>query len=216
MIAAHTGQSFSYRSTCRIASGLIHLQRRTCDLFRGQSERVQWLIIQKPQSLRFPWWIPDWENQVSPARYDKQNGIDLVVGRRHSKKKFDKLGVDRKKEVAEMIFREELKCLEILRDFFSNAKMAYFHYWGDYVMDTLHQPELAEINVELGKAIKPWEIENWETIVNLKDIPILYDDEGDLNIDIQTLHESGWIYNDLHPGAVYHTKVLNKVKGWLI
>jgi len=215
-IREYIGKPFSYRLTCRIASGLIHLQRRTHDLFKGQAKQVKWLVIQKPQALRFPWWIHNWENHVSPSSYDKHKGIDMVAGRKWSLRKYRKLNKKDRQQVADTIFAEEYKCLLKLQELFVNAKIAYFHYWGDYIMDSLNCPELAEVNVRLGEAITSHGIENWKMIIDLKDVPTLYDAEGDIAINVEKLHELGWVYNDLHAGHVYHNHVLDKVRGWII
>lgn len=216
-IAPHIGQPFSYYNTCKIASGLINLQIRACNLFKGTSDQVKWLIIQKPQSLRFPWWLPDWENRVSPAFYDKPSNIDLVRGRNLSRKKFRILKHSEKIAVAKLIYDAEFNCLLKLRKMFSNAKIAYFHYWVDHTMDLLQWPELSEINGQLGEAIVSEGIENWNIIVDPHDIPGAYDSEGNILMDGVELAESGWAFSkrDLHPGPTYHNQVLEKVKNWV-
>lgn len=134
-------------------------------------------------------------------------------------KVFSRSGPKRQKEIAKQVFDEELQCLIRLRSLFPDAQVAYYHYWGDYLTDQLHRPNIAHVNVELGDNLADFGIENWETIVEPSSIPGVYDNEGDILMDHNTLSQGKWVTDDIrngyHPGSKFHELVAGKVMKWL-
>lgn len=214
IVKQSTNKLFSYIHTCKIATGLVHLEKRCQEIIGNLSINTKCVILQKPQSIRFPWWDPKWKENISPRRYS--DSLDLVQGRKYSIKKYSKLNRKRKKSVADFILQEEFNILRIIRDFFINADIYYYHYWGDYVIDYLHRPYLAENNIKLGELAESIGINNWKMIINIKDVEGITDSTGQFDINHKTLLDNGWIYGgrdgkDLHPQYKFQQEVAQKV-----
>lgn len=130
---------------------------------------------------------------------------------------FGRLPSKRQKEITEQIFNEEFQCLVRLRQLFPKAQMSYYYYWGDCILDQLHRPNMAHINSKLGEKLVDLNIENWGTIVDPSSIPGVYDNEGDILMDMNALFKNGWIASptDQHPGLKFHELVAVKVLEWL-
>jgi len=216
-VVEFTGKPFYYRETSRCASGLVNMALHARNTFHKHPEQVKWLVIQKPQAVRFPWWIENWQDKISCSRMDYIDDIDWAKGRKMSKRRFDKLKSHKRADVAEMIYREELQCIKDLQRFFHQAMIVYFHYWADYIVDHLNRPELAEVNVRLGEAVESMGIQNWKMVVDPKEIPGVYDDEGDIIMDNDILDQHGWIRHpgDCHPGPAFHDIMFERVKRWI-
>ena len=211
IVQKETGSLFEYRYASKIATGLVHLEKR---LETIPLDNTKFVLIQKPQPIRFPWWIENWKDLINQSSYGR---LDLVKGRKYSMKVFNRLPYRRQKEIAEQIFDEELQCLARLRRLFPDARMAYYYYWGDCILDQLHRPNIAHVNAELGENLADLNIENWGTIIDPKTIPGAYDEEGDILMDLDTLFKSGWTASitDQHPGLKFHELVARKVLEWL-
>lgn len=211
IVQDNSGDFFEYRYISKIASGLVHLEKRLQTI---PLDNAKFVVIQKPQAIRFPWWIENWRDITTQSSYGK---LDLVRGRKYSMKMFRQLSNKRQKQIAEYIFNEELQCLIRLRQLFANAKMAYYYYWGDCVLDQLYQPNLASINDRLGQRITDLDVENWGTLIDPYDIPGVYDAKGDIVIDKKKLFQNEWIASevDQHPGSRFHALIARKVLEWM-
>lgn len=211
IVQENSGEFFEYRYASKIASGLVHLEKR---LETIPLDNAKFVVVQKPQSIRFPWWIENWRDIITQSSYGK---LDLVKGRKYSMKIFNRLDDERQKQIAEQVFSEELRCLHRIRQLFVNAKMAYYYYWGDCILDQLYQPNIALVNERLGQHAVDLNMENWETLIDPHDMPGVYDEEGEILMDKKKLFQNGWIASevDQHPGSKFHALVARKVLEWM-
>ncbi len=211
IVQKETGDFFEYRYASKVASGLVHLEKR---LETIPLDNAKFVVIQKPQPIRFPWWIENWKDVINQSSYGK---LDLVKGRKYSMKVFGRSLPERQKEIAKQIFDEELQCLARLRQLFPDAQMSYYYYWGDSILDQLHRPNIAHVNAELGENLADLGIENWGTIVDPSDISGVYDSEGDILMDMAIMFRNRWVatQTDQHPGLKFHELVAAKVLEWL-
>jgi hypothetical protein len=217
-VAADIGRGFHYHNSTQIAGGLIFIEQKLYEYISPeQAKQTQHVVIQKPQAVRFPWWISNWREKFDRLYYIKER-LDLVKGRRRSIAKFDRRSRSAKKAIAKQILEEEYQSLARIREFFPNAKMSYYYYWADAIIDDLRgRHDLVQVNVQLGERAHKLDIENWEMILDPKTLPGLYDDEGDLLLSYAELSKHGWVWHDgdPHPGPAFHGVVAEKVVQWI-
>lgn len=206
-----TGKLFKFREFSRQGIGLCNIFTRLIGL---DPKNVQYLLIQKPQPIRFPWWIDDWREDMGWSRY---GGYVAIEARTRSKIKFKRSLTKKKKEIARLIYNQELKMLSGLRSHFCDTNIAYYHYWADYIIDVLHFPELSHINTELGIEAEKMGIENWDTIIDIEKIPGALSKDGSIEMDMKLLYDLEWIWqpDDLHPSNSFHSVVAKKAITWI-
>lgn len=211
IVQENSGEFFEYHYASKIATGLVHLEKR---LETIPLDNAKFVLIQKPQPIRFPWWLENWRDTITQSSYGK---LDLVKGRRYSMKIFRRLSSKRQKQIAEQVFNEELQCITRMRQLFQDAKVAYYYYWGDCILDQLHHPNIAHVNEQLGQHMTDLDIENWGTLVDPHDIPGVYDEGGDILMDHKKLFRNEWIASetDQHPGLKFHKLIARKVLAWM-
>lgn len=211
IVHGKSGKFFTYHYASKIASGLVHLEKR---LETIPVDNAKFVVIQKPQAIRFPWWIENWRDIITQSSYGE---LDLVKGRKYSMKTFRRLSNKRQKQIAERIFNEELQCLTRIRRLFVKAKIVYYYYWGDCVLDQLYQPNIAFVNERLGQHMADLDIENWGTLIDPHDIPGLYDEKGDILFDRKKIFQNEWIFSerDQHPGSKFHALIARRVLKWM-
>lgn len=219
IVQEKTGALFEFRHMSRIASGLVHLECRCHDYLSEFRHNVDFLVIQKPQPIRFPWWKKEWRQKGWKGSINRSGygHPDLVRGRTASIKAFATLSSKKQNQIADLIYEEELECLIRLKEFFpKTTKIAYYHYWADAMMEIVHRPPLSYINTKLGEEMEKIGIENWDIIVDPHEIPGVYDGD-DLIMDTEEIHRQGWIClpNDLHAGPKYAKLVADKVINWM-
>ncbi len=210
------GISFYNRSTP--GAGLSYLVAKTKQLISKNlfhPKDIKHVVLQKPQSIRCPWWGAD----GTGYRYTNGLGGSIKAREGHllSIKKYKELTDDEKRIVANNICRIEERLLHEFVTLFPNAKYLYFHYWGDHIMDLIHRPLLAEVNLELEKMAEQLKMTNAGMIVDLKNIKGLYDKDGDLNPDGKVLTKENWWvgHQNWHPGTRFHKLVAETVEGWI-
>ncbi len=215
ILHANTGIVFEYRRYAKIAVGFLYLVRRTQEFIKDNyfdPKEVYYLVLQKPQPIRYPWWSqPD-----PPDDKSYPFGLDLVRGRKRSMQEFAKLSKERAAEVAEEIFKKEAHLLVEVTEIFPNAKICYYHYWMDYLIEQVQRPALAEVNNRLGEVATSLGMYNMGIIINPAEIDGVYKD-GELIMDTQKIHDAGWIHSlaDFHGTRKYYQAVSDKVEEWL-
>lgn len=174
-------------------------------------EAVKYIILQKPQPIRYPWWGTDETGYRYPDKLIQRDGM------RVSWRKFKKLSAPEKKELACHIFESECVLLREFRDIFSCSKISYYHYWLDDIMDRAIRPEFADHNNRLGVVAEELGMDNWGTIIDPKDINGVYDEEGDILMSGLRMYRSGMVYapHDLHPSSQFNQIVARKAMEWI-
>jgi len=143
--------------------------------------------------------------------------MNLSQGRAMSYNKFKQLTASEKELVADKIFDREFNMIKEIRETFSNAKIAYYHYWIDHLTESVIRPELSQINVKLSDAVKELDIEGWNMIIDPTSIIGAYDKRGNVFISKRKIYKAGWTlaWHDSHPGRGHQEAVANKVKEWI-
>ena len=211
----------NYLTWTRSASGLVHAVARLKRSLKSGSVfplNIDYFILQKPQAIRYPWW--NTEEYDEDLLWNSLNSYphngDLVKGRRASMRNYEKLTDAKAKEVALFIENKEQNIIKELRETFSNTRMAYYHYWGDYIVDSINRPYLAEVNVRLGEYAETLDIDNWGIIIDPAEIPGVYDEDGDILFDKEIIYKAGWTYSDgdYHGSEKYQQRVPERVEKW--
>lgn len=195
-------------------TGLSHLVlqvRQAIKRHRFEPKNIKYVVVQKPDPIRFPWW----ETDKSGYRYPRH--LSIFEGRKESTFRYIELKKTRKLEVCEHIMEGEKNLLCEIRDLFPDAHCAYYYYWSDYFKNIIHRPILSSINPELGAYAESIGYLNWDFIINPKTIPGIFDDEGDLIWNARAMFKAGWTREkkDTHPSRKYQEIVAKKVSDWV-
>ncbi len=195
-----------------VANGLSHCVLQAHQYVKRYSPRkIKYVVLQKPDPIRFPWWGTD------ESGYRYPDGIAVLDGKKQSERTFNKLSKARQKIAYEVILDREKELLLEIRELFLNAHLAYYHYWSDYFKNIIYRPILSSINLELGTYAESIGYSNWGFIIDPKTIPGILDDEGDLIWNSQAMFEAGWTRaeKDTHPSRKYQEIVAQKVSDWV-
>ena len=174
-------------------------------------EDIEYVVLQKPDPIRFPWWGAD------HSGYRYPDGLTIFNGMRASSRKFSRLNEEQQIKICDVILNKEKELLLKIRHFFPKAHLAYYHYWADYIKNALVRSPLDKINVELGLYAETIGYYNWNMIVDPKTIPGAYDTEGDIVWLTDDMFKSGWTRSsqDPHPSSKFQKAVARKVIDWL-
>jgi len=223
------GINFEYEYTSKDAAGLFHLFNRLLrfiELNRIVPESIKFLVIQKPEAIRFPWFhlesfdIPFYHEYNNPKYYLSHYLEDRVLpsGRKKSVKAFWRLSNKKKQIVADFILEGEKDIIKRIKKIFYNAKILYYRYWGDDVLTEIQRPELLKVNINLGEYCQSIGIENLGNILNekLRTIKGIYKD-NDLLMDTVSLYKNDWILgpDDIHPGPKFHIVLSEVIKHYI-
>jgi hypothetical protein len=174
-------------------------------------EETEYVVLQKPQPLRYPWWGVDETGYRYPDKLTQKEGM------RVSWRKFKELSATDRTDLAKRIFDAECELLKEFREIFSASKCAYYHYWADDLIDAVIRPEFTDHNNRLGEVAQALGMEDWGTIIDPKTIDGVYDKDGDILMAGARIYQTGLIYQpaDYHPSVQYNSILADKVGQWV-
>jgi len=178
-------------------------------------KNIKRVVLQKPQSIRFPWRGCDgsgyrYTNGLGGSRHPR-------LGHEESVKEYVKLSQENQQVVANNILSGEKRRLDEFYSLFPNAKFLYFQYWGDHLLDLIHRPILAPVNMELEKHAEAIGMENAGMIVDLDEIEGITNDDGDYFYDGKILVKNGWWVGpeNWHPAKYGQEIFASRIERWI-
>lgn len=172
------------------------------------ADMVTHVVLQKPFPVRMVWWRDE-----HPVDVYKTDRMILDKLRKKCEKNYRKAC---SVELADKIFNYEVEILGWFKELFPNAKFAYYYHWADVSSSDLSFPSLAGHFNRLGDKTEELGMTSLGSIIDPKDVPGVYDDEGDLIWDVKKMYESGWIVfpNDVHPSPKLQAEVAKRIVEW--
>ena len=204
-------------------AGLLRiLSNIACTCNKEEAKKVRYVVLQKPDSHRFPWWKGyDVDYHLKKMRRQSiKRGWKWLPKRGlvwQSKKKLELLSKEKTKEVADNLFQADIQMLAMFINFFPGAQLAYYHYWCDRIVNQIYRPLLADNNIKLEEVAESLGMVNLGMIVDPMSIKGVYDNKGKLVFNHKKLFDSGYIVSekDAHPGKRHQQLVADCIRRWV-
>lgn len=208
--------------------GLLHIISYLSHNYNAEEyKKIEYVILQKPQSFRFPWWrgydFAEYFKKLNKTHANRGWGAggwgwlpkkDIYWKSKH---KYASLPQKLAKRVAEELLDVDIKMLEYFVRMFPNARLVYYYYWVDHCLALIRRPYLADNDIKLGDIATKYGMDNWGSVMDYKTVNGVYDENGKMVIDMEKLYSGGHILSpvDRHPGKVFQTDLVNRVIQWL-
>ena len=197
----------SFLNLGRLGGGLFHvLERARSFAAEGRAADVRFVVLQKPEFVRFPWF-------TTSAAFFSSGGV------MRARNDFRVLPVFAQNSLAKDIFKQECAMLDGFVELFPNARFAYWQQWLEHLVATHWvNPVVTWLDQFEGYA-KSKGFESFGTILDWEPLHERALVRGPFLSDawMQLLIEEGWIISQTngHTTTKHNALVAQRVAEWM-
>ncbi len=197
----------SYSNLGRLGGGLFHVLERARDFVNGgRADEVRFVVLQKPEFVRFPWF-------TTSAAFFSSGGV------LKAREDFRSLPVFAQRSLADDILQQECAMLDEFVALFPNARFAYWQQWLEHLVATHWQNPIVDWLDKFESHAKARGFESFGTIIDWRPLHQAALTRGPFLSEpwMDSLIEAGWIISRTngHTTSKHNELVAGRVADWM-